>query len=86
MSADISWAGWITGETVCTRLHDTGTIGGKLLVFLGDELEFVDEVIDGLLLSRLFVAICLRDVEFLSRLLVTMWCRRSMLDTAFISV
>ena len=52
---------------------------------LRDELEFVDGVNVGLRLSRLLVAICLRAVEFLSRLLVTIWWRRSRLEPVFVS-
>lgn len=48
-------------------MHDTGTIGGKFMVLFVEP----DVGIDGLFLSRLFVATCLLAVEFLSRLFVT---------------
>lgn len=56
------------GIVVCTKLQDTGTIGGRLIELLVEP----EPGIVGLFLSRLLVAaICRLVVEFLSRLFVT---------------
>lgn len=71
-AAALLWC--IRGVIDCTILHDTGTSGGRL-TRLADEAMLHES--DGLFLSKLLVAICLLAVEFLSKLLVTMWWRLS---------